>query len=174
MCEKRQTVSSGFPTVRLRRLRHHPAVRRLVRETSLSPANLILPLFVRSGEHIRQEISAIPGHYQWWPDLLGKEIRHVAELRLGGVILFGIPDDKDAVGSDSMGNRGIIPQAVRVAKETAPELSVITDVCFCEYTEPGHCGPLSGVTRSHRRGQQRHAQDARPPGAGPRPGRSPI
>jgi porphobilinogen synthase len=142
MFNRRQNDSSGFPTTRLRRLRYHPAIRRLVRETSLSAANLILPLFVRAGENVRQEISAMPGHHQWSPDLLAEEIRQAADLGLGGVLLFGIPEAKDAVGSDAMSNQGIIPQAVRVAKETAPELLVITDVCFCEYTDHGHCGVL--------------------------------
>ena len=146
MHEERQTGGSGFPTVRLRRLRHHPAIRNLVRETRLSPANLILPLFVRAGENVRQEISAMPGHYQLSVDLLADEIRQAAGLGLGGVILFGIPADKDAVGSDSMSDFGIIPQAVRLARQTAPELLVITDVCFCEYTSHGHCGVVSDAT----------------------------
>jgi porphobilinogen synthase len=146
MYDARHTGCCGFPTVRLRRLRHHPAVRNLVRETRLSPPNLILPLFVRTGENVRQEISAMPGQFQLSLDVLADEIRQAAELGLGGVILFGIPADKDAVGSDSMSDSGIIPQAVRVAKETAPGLLVITDVCFCEYTDHGHCGPISHAT----------------------------
>jgi len=146
MCDEQQYDSCRFPTTRLRRLRYHPAVRNLVRETSLSPANLILPLFVRPGKSVRQEISAMPGHCQLSLDLLSGEIREAAELGLGGVILFGIPDDKDPVGSDSMSNSGIIPQAVRVAKEAAPDLLVITDVCFCEYTSHGHCGVVNDAT----------------------------
>jgi porphobilinogen synthase len=140
------TADSGFPTTRLRRLRYHPALRNLVRETSVSPADLILPLFVRAGRNVRQEISAMPGHCQISLDLLADEIRQVADMGLGGVILFGIPAVKDAVGSDSMSNSGIIPQAVRVAKQAVPELLVVTDVCFCEYTDHGHCGPLSQAT----------------------------
>ena len=146
MCKERQCDGSGFPVTRLRRLRHHPAVRDLVRETTLSPSNLILPLFVRAGENVRHEISAMPGHYQLSLDRLGEEIREAADLGLGGVILFGIPAEKDAIGSDSMSNSGIIPQAVRVAKLAAPELLVATDVCFCEYTDHGHCGVLSNAT----------------------------
>ena len=130
----------------MRRLRAHPAVRRLVRETTISPANLILPLFVRAGEGIRQAIGSMPGHAQVTPDLLAEEIRQAAELGLGGVLLFGIPEHKDAVGSDAMSDEGIIPQAVRVAKKAAPDLLVITDVCFCEYTSHGHCGALSDAT----------------------------
>jgi len=146
MREEQQSCCSGFPTTRLRRLRYHPAVRSLVRETSLSPANLILPLFVRSGENVRQEISAMPGHYQISLDQLPGEIRQAADLGLGGVILFGIPAHKDPVGSDSMSSSGIIPRAVQVAKHTAPELLVVTDVCFCEYTDHGHCGVMSDTT----------------------------
>jgi porphobilinogen synthase len=146
MCKERQCDCSGFPVTRLRRLRYHPAVRDLVRETTLSPANLILPLFVRPGENVRQEISAMPGHHQLSLDLLAEEIREAADLGLGGVLLFGIPAEKDPIGSDAMSNSGIIPQAVRVAKETAPELLVVTDVCFCEYTDHGHCGVLDDAT----------------------------
>ncbi|MFH1268466.1 MAG: porphobilinogen synthase [Planctomycetota bacterium] len=146
MCDERQSGSSGFPTTRLRRLRYHPAVRNLVRETSVTPGNLILPLFVRPGENVRREISAMPGHCQLSLDLLASEIRSCAELGLGGVILFGIPADKDPIGGDSMSNSGIIAQAVRLAKETAPELLVITDVCFCEYTDHGHCGLMDEAT----------------------------
>jgi porphobilinogen synthase len=127
----------------MRRLRLNPAVRRLVRETTLTPSQLVLPLFVRAGEKLRQEIASMPGHFQVSPDLLGEEIRQVAELGLGGVLLFGIPAEKDALGSDAMSDAGIIPQAIRVAKKVAPELLVITDVCFCEYTDHGHCGALT-------------------------------
>ncbi len=136
----------GFPTTRLRRLRHHPAVRRLVRQTRLSPDALILPLFVRPGKNVRREISAMPGNYQLSPDLLAEEIRQAAELGLGGVILFGIPAEKDPAGSDATSDRGIIAQAIRVVKQAAPELLLVTDVCFCEYTDHGHCGPLSDAT----------------------------
>jgi porphobilinogen synthase len=127
----------------MRRLRLNPAVRRIVRETTLSPSQLVLPLFVRAGEKFRQEIASMPGHCQLSPDLLGDEVRQAADLGLGGVLLFGIPAEKDALGSDAMSDAGIIPQAVRAAKQAAPELLVITDVCFCEYTDHGHCGALT-------------------------------
>jgi porphobilinogen synthase len=110
-----------------------------------SAANLVLPLFVRPGHGVRQEISAMPGNYQLSLDMLADEIREAAQLGLGGVILFGIPEVKDALGSDATSDSGIIAQAVRVAKQAAPELLVITDVCFCEYTDHGHCGPLHEV-----------------------------
>ena len=138
--------ASHFPTTRLRRLRYHPAVRELVRTTRLSAANLILPLFVRSGEGMRQEIRSMPGHFQLSVDQLAREVRHVAELGLGGVILFGIPDQKDATGSDSYSDSGIVQQAIRAAKDAAPDVLIVTDVCLCEYTDHGHCGVVNDTT----------------------------
>jgi porphobilinogen synthase len=135
-----------FPTTRLRRLRYHPAVRELARETRLSPANLILPLFVRPGENLRQPIAAMPGNFQMSPDMLADEISQAAELGIGGVILFGIPDKKDAVGSEAVSDKGIIPQAIRMAKQAAAQSLVITDLCYCEYTDHGHCGAPTNVT----------------------------
>ena len=136
-------MSVSFPTVRLRRLRYEPAIRQLVRETSLSPGRLILPLFVRSGRQVRQPISAMPGNFQLSIDELVKEAEEVRSLGIGGIILFGIPDTKDAVGSDSLSDDGIIAQAVRAVKQTlGNKLLVITDVCFCEHTDHGHCGVL--------------------------------
>ena len=146
MCREESACCHGFPTTRLRRLRYHPAVRRLVRQTSLSPADLILPLFVRPGSNVREEISAMPGNYQLSPDMLAGEICRAAELGLGGVILFGIPAEKDAVGSDAVSDSGIIAQAIRAAKDAAPELLLVTDVCCCEYTDHGHCGPIDETT----------------------------
>ncbi|MGA2254831.1 MAG: porphobilinogen synthase, partial [Thermoguttaceae bacterium] len=131
-----------FPTTRLRRLRYNPAVRQLVRHTRLAPANLVMPLFVRLGSGVRQEIASMPGNFQVSPELLVEEIRALRDLGLGAVILFGIPTVKDAVGSDSTSSEGIIASAVRLAKQAVPEMLVITDVCLCEYTDHGHCGPL--------------------------------
>ena len=136
----------AFPTTRLRRLRYQPAVRRLVQETRLSAANFVLPLFVRPGRQVRNEVSAMPGNFQLSPDLLVEELRAAADLGLGGVLLFGIPAEKDAVGSDAVSDSGIIAQAVRAAKQALPELLIITDVCFCEYTDHGHCGPIGRAT----------------------------
>jgi porphobilinogen synthase len=136
---------SGFPTVRMRRLRYNPAVRQLVRSTRLSPASLILPLFVRPGQKLRQPIAAMPGNFQLSPDLLAEEAAQAARLGLGGIMLFGIPATKDSQGSDSTSPEGIIPQAIRAIRQAAPEVLIITDVCFCEYTDHGHCGPLGNI-----------------------------
>jgi porphobilinogen synthase len=135
-----------FPTTRLRRLRYHPLVRELVRDVRLTPANFVLPLFVRAGKDVKQEISSMPGHFQWSPDRVVEEIRGIADLGLGGVLLFGIPEKKDDSGSDSYSESGIVQQAIRAVKQAAPNLLVMTDVCFCEYTDHGHCGVLNKKT----------------------------
>jgi porphobilinogen synthase len=132
----------GFPTTRLRRLRYDPRIRHLVRHTQLTPSKLILPLFVRSGKNLRQEISSMPGNFQLSLDQLAAEARDVEKLGIGGVILFGIPEQKDAIGSVACSDGGIVLQAVQAMKEAAPNLLIVTDVCFCEYTDHGHCGPL--------------------------------
>jgi porphobilinogen synthase len=117
-----------------------------VKKTTLSPGNLILPLFVRSGRNVRQEIGSMPGNSQLSVDQLVAECREAQKLGLGGVILFGIPDEKDATGSDSYSDGGIVQRAVKAVKDAAPELLVITDVCFCEYTDHGHCGVVNEKT----------------------------
>lgn len=132
----------GFPTVRMRRLRYHPAVRRLVQSVRLDPSRWILPLFVHARGDEKVPISSMPGHYQLSLSALREEVREVSRLGLGGVLLFGIPDHKDSIGSDATSDRGVICQAIRLIKEEAPELLVITDECFCEYTSHGHCGAL--------------------------------
>src|SRR5262245_53220976 len=139
-------AESRFPAARLRRLRYHPAVRRLVRETRLDPAKLILPLFARTGKGGRQPISAVPGHAQLSADVIAEEARQATKLGLGGVILFGIPAEKDPLGRDSYSKSGIVQQAIKAAKDAAPDLLVITDVCFCEYTDHGHCGLIDDHT----------------------------
>ncbi|MGD0519448.1 MAG: porphobilinogen synthase [Thermoguttaceae bacterium] len=143
------TDIAPFPITRLRRLRYNPAVRELVKETRISPANLILPLFVRPGRAVKQEIAAMPGNFQLSPDMLADEVSQAVELGLGGVILFGIPEKKDATGSDALSDAGIISQAIRTAKRAARDFLVITDVCFCEYTDHGHCGPVTQTTGRH-------------------------
>ncbi|MDR1964221.1 MAG: porphobilinogen synthase [Planctomycetaceae bacterium] len=136
-------MTSVFPMVRLRRLRYEPLVRRLVRETVLSPDRFILPLFVRPGQGIRQPILSMPGQFQLSIDELVKEAEEAVSLGLGGVILFGIPETKDSIGSDAMSEAGMIARAVRHVKQAVGnKLLVMTDLCFCEYTDHGHCGVL--------------------------------
>ncbi len=137
----------GFPATRLRRLRYHPKVRQLVRETRLVADNLVLPLFIHAGSNVRRPIDSLPGHFQLSVDRLDETIHAAVELKLGGVLLFGIPDHKDATGTDSTSDDGIVQQAIRAIKRIAPELLVVTDVCLCEYTDHGHCGI---VNDSHR------------------------
>ncbi len=135
------TVSSaGFPSVRLRRLRANSRLRDLVRETELNPRDFILPLFVRHGQNQRVPIKSMPGHDQMTVDHLPREIDEIASLGIPAVILFGIPEHKDAVGSDAYDPDGVIQQAVRAIKGTRSDVLVITDVCFCEFTDHGHCG----------------------------------
>jgi len=133
-------AGAGFPAVRLRRLRRTPALRELVRETHLSVKDFIYPLFITEGRGIRQEIESMPGQYRWSLDLLPAEVEAVARLGVRAVLLFGIPDHKDEVGSGAWAEDGIIQRAVRVIKATVPDLTVICDVCLCEYTTHGHCG----------------------------------
>ncbi len=130
------------PYYRPRRLRRNDAIRDLVRETNLSVNDLILPLFVVEGENIRNPISSMPGSNQISIDLLVKEVREIRKLGIQSIILFGIPDQKDATGSDAVNESGIIQRAVMAVKEAVPEMYVITDVCFCEYTDHGHCGAI--------------------------------
>ncbi len=137
-----------FPALRMRRLRQLPQVRRLVAEVTISPKNLILPLFVRPGKGIREPITSMPGHCQLSPDQLAEEAREAQKLGLGGILLFGIPEYKDPRGSSALREHGIIPQAIAACKEAASELLVITDLCFCEYTDHGHCGVLGSIGRS--------------------------
>ena len=131
-----------FPELRLRRLRRTEGLRRLVREARLSPDQLVYPLFVAPGRKVRQAIQSMPGISRLSPDLVGEEARAAAKLGLGGLLLFGVPDDKDATGSSGRAADGLIPQAVRAAKDAAPDLLVVTDVCLCDYTDHGHCGVL--------------------------------
>lgn len=144
--EPQSSCAAGFPTTRLRRLRQHPLVRRLVSEIAVEPSELILPLFVRGGRGVRVPVASMPGVFQLSPDLLLDEVKRAADLGLGGVILFGIPETKDALGSDGYSEEGIIAETVRRIKQSDPELLIATDVCLCEYTNHGHCGVLKDVT----------------------------
>lgn len=135
-----------FPSIRPRRLRRHPRLRDLVRETSLSPNDFILPLFVRYGENQRVPIASMPGHFQLTLDHLVDEVHEIEKLGIPGVILFGIPEHKDPHGSDAYSDDGIIQQAVRTIKASGSQLLVITDVCFCEFTDHGHCGVINDLS----------------------------
>ena len=128
---------------RPRRTRVSPALRRMVRETTLSPADFIYPLFVRHGRAERRPISSMPGQFQLSVDELAREAESILELGIPAVILFGIPAQKDWCGSDNFNPHGVVPQAVRALKAAAPELIVISDMCFCEYTDHGHCGLIN-------------------------------
>ncbi|HJT87657.1 MAG TPA: porphobilinogen synthase [Bryobacteraceae bacterium] len=129
-----------FPVHRPRRLRANEAIRRLVRETRLSPAQFILPLFVCPGEGVRREIGAMPGNYQLSIDQLVRECAEVQSLGIGGVILFGLPETKDEMASEAYADDGIVQRAIRAVRRETPELLIMTDVCNCEYTSHGHCG----------------------------------
>jgi porphobilinogen synthase len=129
-----------FPQYRLRRLRKDEVFREMVRETHLRPDDFILPLFVRPGKRVKQGISSMPGHAQLSIDLLIKEVQGAKSLGILGVILFGIPERKDEMGTEAYAEDGIIQRAVRTIKEKVEGILVITDVCLCEYTSHGHCG----------------------------------
>jgi porphobilinogen synthase len=130
----------SFPYERPRRLRRTERLRTMVRETTLSPANLIYPLFVTPGDGVRHEIASLPGCFHLSVDEVAREAEEVEKLGIAGVILFGLPSSKDPVGSEGYADDGVVQQAVRAIRETCRELLVITDVCLCEYTSHGHCG----------------------------------
>src|SRR6059058_4102308 len=136
-----------FPNRRPRRLRHHPVVRSLVRETDLTPQDLILPLFVRPGKNVKKEIASIPGNYQLSVDRLVDEIGAAVDVGLRAFIFFGIPTHKDPTGSSASGDDGIVQQALRAVRSAHKDALLITDECFCEYTDHGHCGVLSEYGR---------------------------
>ncbi len=129
-----------FPTTRLRRLRASSGLRRMVTETTLSPANFIYPLFVVHGRDVKEEISSMPGVYHLSIDHLAAEVEEISKLDIPAVVLFGIPTRKDELGSENFADDGIVQQSVHAIKQANPDLVVITDVCMCEYTDHGHCG----------------------------------
>jgi len=138
-----------FPVRRPRRLRRSETIRRMVRETILRVDDLIMPLFVVHGRGIRREIPPMPGNYQLSVDQLIREAKEIAALRIPAVLLFGIPERKDAHGSEAYAKDGIIQQAVRAIKDSVSDLLVITDTCLCEYTSHGHCGVVEeGVVKN--------------------------
>lgn len=131
------------PFFRPRRLRKNAAIRGLVRETDLSIDHLIFPLFVTYGKKVKKPIASLLPHAQFSVDTLREEIEEISRLGIPAVLLFGIPEQKDPIGSAAYDENGIIPQAIKAIKKVNPELYVITDVCCCEYTDHGHCGPVA-------------------------------
>ena len=131
-----------FPAYRPRRLRANAPIRRMVRETAVSPSDFIYPLFVKPGKGLKDEIKSMPGQYQLSLDMLPAEIDELKVLGIPAVILFGLPSSKDEVGSEAYDEHGIVQEAIRAIKAHDPEFYVITDVCMCEYTSHGHCGIL--------------------------------
>jgi porphobilinogen synthase len=137
---------TGFPIVRMRRLRDSAAIRRMTRETTLSPADFIYPLFVTHGRDVRNEIGSMPGISQLSLDHVITEVSEANELGIPAVLLFGIPAKKDPFGEEAYDPQGIVQEAIRIVKQTAPDMAVITDVCLCEYTDHGHCGVVDEGT----------------------------
>ncbi|MDO3410197.1 porphobilinogen synthase [Saccharibacillus sp. CPCC 101409] len=137
----------AFPTVRHRRLRRTAALRSMVRETAISADDFIMPIFVTYGEGVKNEIGSMPGVYQFSLDTLRGEVDEIAELGIKAVILFGIPETKDSLGTEAYANDGIIQQATRKIKEWHPDLLVVADTCLCEFTDHGHCGMVHTFER---------------------------
>jgi porphobilinogen synthase len=135
-----------FPAYRPRRLRKNEKLRQLIRETTLTPGNLIYPLFVGPGTNVVRPVSSMPGVAQLSVDRAIVECGEAADLGIPAVILFGIPENKDALGSEAYMSNGVVQQAVRAIKDNVPDLLVVTDVCLCEYTDHGHCGLINNGT----------------------------
>jgi porphobilinogen synthase len=132
----------AYPETRPRRLRRTASIRRMVRETTLDAASFIYPLFVCPGKGVRREISSLPGQYHFSVDELAREADEIARLGIPAVILFGLPERKDEVGSEAWQSEGVVQRAVRAIKKAVPDLTVAVDACFCEYTSHGHCGVI--------------------------------
>ncbi|MBD7969806.1 porphobilinogen synthase [Paenibacillus gallinarum] len=143
----------GFPNVRLRRLRSTAAIRSMVRETHLHVSDFIQPIYVTYGTGVKQEISSMPGVYRFSLDTLKEEVQEIAELGIPAVLLFGIPETKDAVGSSAYAEDGIVQEATRLIKSWYPDLLVVADTCLCEFTDHGHCG----MVHTHERDGHVHA-----------------
>ncbi len=135
-----------FPEYRPRRLRKNESLRALIRETQLSPAQFVYPVFIAPGKNKREEISSMPGVFRLSVDQLTKEAEECMDLGVNSMILFGLPEKKDAMGTGAHAKDGIIQRGLRELKNKAPDLTIITDVCLCEYTDHGHCGCLIGDT----------------------------
>lgn len=139
-------MSSSSINIRPRRLRYNQNIRDLVRETQLSIDDLVAAVFVKSGKNEKKPISSMPGFFQYTVDKIDEEIKEIVDLGIKAIILFGIPESKDHLGSDSYDDNGIIQQAIKKIKSIAPNILLITDICFCQYTSLGHCG----VVHEHR------------------------
>ena len=133
-----------FPEYRPRRLRRTETFRAMIRETRLAPEQMIYPLFVLPGKGVREPVPSMPGVFRLSVDQLAAEARDCLSLGVRSVLLFGLPDKKDGLGSGAYAKNGIVQQAIRELKNRAPEMTVVTDVCLCEYTDHGHCGCLAG------------------------------
>ena len=132
----------AFPLLRGRRLRRNENIRGLVRENRITHDDLIYPIFVRYGENVVEEVPSMPGVFRYSVDKVADAVKEVRDLGIPAVIIFGIPEHKDEVGSDTWSDEGIVQKTLRVLKKEVPEMYLITDVCFCEYTSHGHCGVL--------------------------------
>jgi porphobilinogen synthase len=139
----------SFPAVRPRRLRQSAAIRRMVREVQPRVDQLIAPLFIRHGKGVTRPIASMPGHAQLSVDTAVREAEALAELGIPAVLLFGIPAGKDGVGSENFDPEGIVPQAAFAIKKAVPELLIVSDMCFCEYTDHGHCGIINTPGHEH-------------------------
>ena len=138
-------MNTAFPAMRMRRMRRGAPMRRLVRETTLAPSDFIYPMFIVPGARSRTEVGSMPGVFQVSADEALREVGEAVELGVSGIILFGLPSAKDAMGSEAYAADGVTQQAVRTIKAAYPEMLVVTDVCLCEYTDHGHCGVLDGA-----------------------------
>ena len=134
---------TSFPDLRLRRLRESGPIRNLARETRLSPAEFVYPMFVTHGQGVREPIEPMPGCFQMSLDVMAEEVGEIGELGIPSVLLFGLPAEKDPMGTEGYDPEGIVQEAVRAIKKSNPDMLVITDVCMCEYTDHGHCGVIA-------------------------------
>ena len=155
-----------FPEYRPRRLRRSEGLRRMVRETHLAPSQFVYPLFLVPGKGVRREIVSMPGQFQLSVDAAVESAQEAFELGVPSVILFGLPSHKDPIGSEAWNDDGVVQEGIRALKRAVPELVVMADVCFCEYTSDDHCGVLTEAPRAAKGGQG----DKKPP----RPGREPT
>lgn len=145
----RDEITHKPSALRPRRIRRTAGLRRMVQETSLAPDDFIYPLFVRHGRDIQQPIRSMPGQFQWSIDKVIGEIKSAYALGIPAVVLFGIPETKDSCGSENYNPNGIIPTAIRAIKDAVPDMLVISDMCFCEYTDHGHCGITNQRGEAH-------------------------